>query len=281
MSQNIVFNILNGVLNNDHQERNINNGVFINIEYENWYKKMSIKKKTTPLEESAKVSRPRHKKSLSDTLNKMTPDLDLNTKESFKDTFDIFGNYRSDALAALTMRRKSSRFETSVLAAIEKNYNNLLEGKGGVWPLSPSNPKSTYIGTSPGQDPQHFTANDTKFIKQNQEEKISFQAEIEKKTNDLKIFLQNSSQLDSSTGPLECKDNNKPKIFETTFTHEDQLKMFQQEVKISEIEGEKSLQSYEMLEPEGDPEELGDVTNEGFEFKAQNLITQNKLLQEN
>ena len=76
--QNIIFNMLNAVLNKEKKWKNINNNMFINIEYENWCKKMVTKNKKA-LEEHTKILRPRHKKSLSDTINKISfDDFELN-----------------------------------------------------------------------------------------------------------------------------------------------------------------------------------------------------------
>lgn len=94
-SQNILFNMLNGVLNNDQVYRNINNGIFINIEYENWIKKMSIKKKITGGDDQ-RFLRPRHKKSLSDTVNKVSNEMDFSSQSKSKEPFDIFGTNKSE-----------------------------------------------------------------------------------------------------------------------------------------------------------------------------------------
>lgn len=47
----------------------------------------------------------------------------------------MFGNYRNDVLNSLSVRRKSSRFETSVLAGIESRF--ALDSSQGLWPQSP------------------------------------------------------------------------------------------------------------------------------------------------
>jgi hypothetical protein len=108
------------------------------------------------------------------------------------------------------MRRKSSRFETSVLAAIEKNYNNLLQGTGDIWAQSPviSKQQSAYLSQSPDLQSKNLSGNDSKFFMKSQEEAkiVSSQVDLEKKNNDLKIFLQNSSKIefDTSTDLVEA-----------------------------------------------------------------------------
>lgn len=183
--QNIIFNLLNGVQNNDFKWRNINNHVFINIEYENWAKKMLLKKKNT--NEESRVSKQKHKKSLSDDLNKIA--LELNKKESYKEPFDIFGSYRDDMLANLTLnRRKSSTYDTSILAGIEKNYSGLLENNSGVWPSQSPINYNSYL-QSPAIK-KNLSNSGKKFVFG-----ISEGADKQDRSRDLQMFLAKGPEI--------------------------------------------------------------------------------------
>ena len=100
-----------------------------------------------------------------------------------------------------------------MLAAIEKNYNNLLEGTGGVWPQSPgiAQLQSTYLSQSPDAQSKNLSGNDSKFFMKSQEETkiVSSQVDLEKKNNDLKIFLQNSSKLEVDTSDILVESTEK------------------------------------------------------------------------